>query len=124
MEMILTIILAALSLSGVTMYGLYSRAREILTADIRNLLEDCRRLSSWDDRSELKLMSWVEGDERKLHKKSVHDLHRVRNSMLKYFQIHCEMKEDEEFGSYQTPAQSYISFFFGEVLGFQKTRWK
>ena len=38
--------------------------------DIRNLLEDCRKLSSWDDiRSELKLISWIEGDERQLHKK-------------------------------------------------------
>lgn len=120
METIIAIVFGALGLSGVTAYGLRARARENLIADIRNLLEDCRGLKSWDDRSEYKLMSWVEGDERELHHKSLRELHRIRNSMIKYWQVHLEMQECEEYGELQTEPQSYRQFVLQEVLGLRK----
>jgi hypothetical protein len=123
MDMTLTFFFGAIGLSGVTLFGLYSRSRENLMVDIRNLLEDCRKLSSWDDvRSELKLMSWIEGDERELHKKSLLDLHRVRNSMIKYYQVHLEMQEGAEHGDFQSPPQSLARFVVHEVLGLQRKK--
>ena len=125
MDITLTIVIGLLGLSGFTLFGLIARAREHLMIDIRNLLEDCRKLSSWDDvRSELKLMSWIEGDERELHKKSLFDLHRVRNSMIKYYQVHLEMQEGTEYGKFQSPAQPFTQFVFHERLGLRRQRWK
>ena len=123
--MTLTILFGILGFSGISIFGLYSRARENLIIDIRNLLEDCRKLSSWDDvRSELKLMSWVEGDEREIHKKTLRDLHRVRNSMVTYYQVHLEIQEGEEYGASQTPSQPLSRFVIHEMLGMQKRLWK
>ncbi|MBM4027209.1 MAG: hypothetical protein FJ280_17650 [Planctomycetes bacterium] len=120
MDMTLTILFGILGLSGVTLFGLYSRARDILTSDIRNRLEDCRRLKSWNDRSEMKLISWVHGDERDLHKKSVRELHRIRNNMVTYWQIHLEMQESERYGEIQTQEQAFSDFVIQEVLGMSR----
>ena len=38
---------------GFSLYGWYARAKDYLIIDIRNVLEGCRALNSWDDRSEL-----------------------------------------------------------------------
>lgn len=122
MEIILGIIFGILSLTGITIYGLFLRAREILTADIRNLLEDCRRLSSWDERSEYKLLSWIHGSERELHSKSVRELLEVRNNMQEYWQIHYNMAEagpfGEEFDRYSKV--TFFVFFMREIFGFYR----
>lgn len=122
MEIILAIIFGILSLTGVTIYGLFSRAREILSADIRNLLEDCRRLSSWDERSEYKLLSWIHGSERDLHSKSVRELLEVRNNMQEYYQIHYNMAEAGPLGDepdMYAPVTFWM-FFIREVFGFYR----
>ena len=126
MEIMLAIVFGLLSLTGVTIYGLFLRAREILTADIRNLLEDCRHLSSWDERSEYKLLSWIHGSERELHSKSVRELLEVRNNMQEYFQIHHNMAEASPYGPEPDmyAKQTLPTFFIREILGLYKFRRK
>ena len=119
--MIVSIVFGVLGLTDITFYTIYNRVRENLMIDIRNLLEDCRKLSSWDDiRSELKLISWIEGDERQLHKKSILELHRIRNNMAKYWQTHLEMDENEPYGAFQTEPQTFHRFLLYEILGLCK----
>ena len=122
MEILLAIIFGLLSLTGISIYGLFLRAREILTADIRNLLEDCRRLSSWDERSEYKLLSWIHGSERELHSKSVRELLEVRNNMQEYYRIHYNMAGADPFGEefdMYAPVSLGV-FFIREIFGFYK----
>lgn len=69
----------------------YYRMKAHLAVDIRNLLEDCRGTESWDDRSELKLGPWVEGDERELHRKSLVALYRIRRQVREYYDVHLKM---------------------------------
>ena len=85
--------------------------------DISNLIEDCQELQSWDDRSESKLCSWVKGDERELHKKSLRELHSIHTNMIKYWQIHMEMDEKEPYGSFQTEPQPFRNFLWKETIG-------
>lgn len=117
MELFLSILFGVLGLTGFSFYTVYSRCRSHLMIDIRNLIEDCRKLKSWDDRSESKLFSWVEGDERELHKKTLRDLHRIRNNMIKYWQIHLEMDEQEPYGSFQTDPQPFGTYLWVEIMG-------
>jgi len=100
----LTLGLASIILTGLgfSLYSWYARAKDYIIIDIRNVLEDCRSLSSWDDcRSELKLGSWIGGDERELHRKSWWALRRIRCNMRRYYQIHAEMRDGEPYGTYQ-----------------------
>jgi len=89
------------TLLGFSVYGLFTRSKDHLILDIRNLLEDCRGVESWDDRSELKLYSWVGGDERGLHRRSWFALRRVYQDLLRYYRIHLEMADGVPFGEYQ-----------------------
>lgn len=91
----------AITLVGVSAYSLFTRSKDHLIIDIRNLLEDCRALESWDDRSELKLPSWVGGDERELHRRSWSALRRIRSEMVRYYEIHLEESEGVPFGEDQ-----------------------
>ncbi|MCP4118789.1 MAG: hypothetical protein GY737_26025 [Desulfobacteraceae bacterium] len=99
MQFIIGVLLA---ISGVSAYGVYCRRKDHVILDIRNVLEDCRSLKSWDDRSELKLGTWVEGDERELHRKSLRVLKRILKEMIRYYQIHLEMADGEPYGTYQS----------------------
>jgi hypothetical protein len=72
---------------GFSLYAWYARAKDYLIIDIRNMLEDCRALNSWDDRSELKLSPW--------------GLRRIRSDMWRYYQIHAEMHDGVPYGTYQ-----------------------
>ena len=124
MATFLSMIFGLLGVSGITFYGIYCRTKDNLIKDIHNLLEDCRTLSSWDDiRSELKLMSWIEGDERALHWKTLRELHSIRNSMIKYWQIHLEMQEKEKYGEFQTEPQSFKKFIFSEMLSLRRKKY-
>lgn len=86
---------------GFSLYPWYARAKDSLIIDIRNVLEGCRALISWDDRSELKLSSWVGGDERELHRQSWRALRRIRYDIRRYYQIHAEMRDGVPYGTYQ-----------------------
>jgi hypothetical protein len=87
---------------GFSFYPWYTRSKDYVIIDIQNVLEDCRALSSWDDcRSELKLPSWIGGDERDLHRRSLWALRRIRRDMWRYYQIHAEMRDGVPYGTYQ-----------------------
>ena len=94
LDLILGVASMVLTGIGFSLYAWYARAKDYLIIDIRNVLEDCRALSSWDDcRSELKLGPWIGGDERELHRKSWWALRRIRRDMWRYYQIHAEMRD-------------------------------
>jgi hypothetical protein len=91
-----------IALIGISAYGVYTRSKDHLILDINNALQDCRTLESWDDRSELKLCSWIDGDPRDLHKRSLMHLRKIRKDINRYYQIHEEMRDGEPFGTYQS----------------------
>ncbi len=91
-----------IALVGISAYGLYARSKDHVILDINNTLQDCRALESWDDRSELKLCSWIGGDERDLHKQSLMQLRKIRKDIIRYYRIHEEMRDGEPFGAYQS----------------------
>lgn len=124
MSIIVSIVFGLLGLSGITFYGVYSRTKDNLIKDIHNWLEGCRGLSSWDERSELKLISWVKGDERELHWKTLKELHSIRNNMIKYWHIHLEMEENEEYGAFQGKPQSFKEFVWSEMFPLKRKRYK
>lgn len=123
--MTVSVIFGVLGLSGITFWGLYNRARENLILDIRNLIEDCRGLPSWDDvRSELKLSSWLEGEEKQLHWRPLKSLHRARESMARCYWVHMEMQEGAEYGDFQPSPQPFSQFVVREMLGLRRYRWR
>lgn len=76
---------------GFNVYSYYCREKDLLIQDIEKLVEDCRGLSSFDDRSEYKLNSWLELGSGELHRKSLLSLKKIKNEMVRYFNIHIEM---------------------------------
>ncbi len=76
---------------GFNVYSYYCREKDLLIQDIEKLVEDCRRLSSFDDRSEYKLNSWLELGSGELHRKSLFSLKKIKGEMVRYFNIHIEM---------------------------------
>lgn len=80
-----------IGLLGFNVYSYYCREKDLLIQDIERLVEDCRRLSSFDDRSEYKLNSWLELGSGELHRKSLFSLKKIKNEMVRYFNIHIEM---------------------------------
>lgn len=126
MGILITLGILVLGVLLITLWSYYYHIRERLVMDICDLLEDCRKLSSWEDvRSELNLLSCAEGDEHELQRKSLRDLYRLREDMIKYYQIHREMRENQEFGTHQLRPQSFSEFLDREVLcGFRRARWK
>ena len=117
MELFISIVFGLFGLSGFTLYTFYSRWRKDLIIEIRNLLEDCRKLKSWGDKSELKLPSWIEGDEREFHKKSLSHLWCIRNNTIKYWQIHREMDDNEPYGTYQTKSPTFKQYLLQRTIG-------
>ena len=101
LDLILGVASMVLTGIGFSLYAWYARAKDYLIIDIRNMLEDCRALNSWDDRSELKLSPWVGRDERELHRQSWWGLRRIRSDMWRYYQIHAEMHDGVPYGTYQ-----------------------
>jgi len=41
---------------------------------------------------------------------------------VKYWQIHFEMEEEEEYGKFQTQAQPFSQFIIREMLGLKRGR--
>ena len=59
--------------------------------DIEEIIDDCINLSSFDDKSEDKMSSWLELGSGELHRKSLFSLRRIRKEMNRYFGIHLDM---------------------------------
>lgn len=81
-------------------FALRTNAKENLLKDIVAIINSCRGCSSFDERSESKLIQWLEGSEDMLHRKSMWDLWRIRREMGRYLVIHNEMADGVPFGTY------------------------
>ncbi len=69
--------------------------RTALVSDIDSLLLACRACSSWDDRSEYKLGSWIEHvPEQMIPFTSLPNLLKVRENLLQYLEIHQQSNTD------------------------------
>lgn len=69
--------------------------RERTLTDITNLLKECRELSSWDNRSEIKLYSWLEeNEEGELIILNLSTLLKIKENLLEYKKIHLDMMDD------------------------------
>lgn len=59
--------------------------------DIKEKLEKCRSLQSWDDKSELRLFSWIENrSEEKVEISKLSDLILIRKNLKEYYNLHIE----------------------------------
>jgi hypothetical protein len=66
--------------------------RSSILCDITSLLAACRRTKSWDNRSELKLYSWLDGhSEDEIVEEDIQELEIIRKSVIEYLQIHIDM---------------------------------
>jgi hypothetical protein len=69
--------------------------RAALVEEIENLLTQCRRFKSWDDRSELKLPSWIDFiSEDMIPYTSLSNLLKIRDSLQEYSSIHKGLDEE------------------------------
>lgn len=67
------------------------KIRVIYIKEINNILAECRKLESWDDRSELKLYSWLEGREGSyINISKLSDLILISENIKKYLEIHLK----------------------------------
>ena len=76
---IVSLLLAMISLGVAFWLYLCANARADLIAHIRDVLAECRRCESWDDRSELKLFSYIGAEERRLQSYRLKALVEIRN---------------------------------------------
>ena len=58
-------------LLGFNIYSYYCREKDQLINDINKIIEDCRKLSSFDEKSDDKMSSWLELGKGELHRKSM-----------------------------------------------------
>ncbi len=71
--------------------------RRRLSQTIRELLMACRQCRSWSDRSEGKLMQWIEYvDEKMIPYTSLPKMIRIKNSLESFLEIHKEMSRELE----------------------------
>lgn len=67
-----------------------------LIKNIKETLSKCRKLKSWDDRSEIKLYSWLEGKrEQEFEILKLSELLAINNNLLEYYDIHLQLCEEE-----------------------------
>lgn len=65
--------------------------RKKVIKDIKEILEKCRGLKSWNDRSELKLYSWIKNrSEEEIEISKLSDLILIKNNLQKYYKIHLD----------------------------------
>lgn len=86
--------------------------RSSILCDITSLLAACRRMNSWDNRSELKLYSWLEEhSEDELGEEDIQTLEIILKSVIEYLQIHIEMDRqlmNVEFDNYANESFLYL----------------
>ncbi|GEM_PF-3037869 len=76
-----------------------------IICDITSLLSACRRTMSWDNRSELKLYSWLDNhSEEEIIKQDEKELEIIRKSILEYLKIHLDMDDKLK----EVPIETYI----------------
>jgi dimeric dUTPase (all-alpha-NTP-PPase superfamily) len=92
-ELIISLISLIVTAAGVSVFSLYLKRKEALLHHIKELLNHLRSMSSWDNRSELKLFQWMyESDEGTLHYRSLLELRNILNSLYSYWAVHQSME--------------------------------
>jgi len=75
-------------------------------------------MDSFDDHSEDKLISWLEGGEDVLHRKTIRQLKRIRREMWHYLMVHHEMSDSVSYGTYQSASNKS---FWRKILNLFKS---
>lgn len=92
MENFISLIIAILLFLLGYSTGANRREQDLIVKDVKAIIRECRRLSSWDDKSELKLFSWLlETPEDMLHRCSLKKLRQIKSSINKYLVVHYDM---------------------------------
>lgn len=78
------------------LFAFYIYEKSNLIQDIKGAVKACKDQESFDDRSETKLISWLEGTEEELHRKSLWRLKKIKNEMWRYLDIHIQMDIDSD----------------------------
>lgn len=69
--------------------------RSLILCDITSLLAACRRTMSWDNRSELKLYSWLDDhSEEEIKEQEIEELENIRRNVIEYLRIHIDMDSE------------------------------
>jgi hypothetical protein len=87
-------IFGAVSVFGL-LFAFYVYEKNNLIQDIKELVKDCREQESFDDRSEDKLMSWLDGTENDLQRKNLWRLKQIKKEMWHYLEIHVQMELED-----------------------------
>ena len=88
---VVALILSIISITSAYYYSYRAK----LIKDAYNILSQLRGLVTWDERSEYKLSSWMNGvNETELHRVSLIELKRIRSSLSEYHGVHVEMLAD------------------------------
>ena len=69
--------------------------RDTLLLEINNILRECRNTKSWDDHSEYKLRSWLEGNsEQEIYFLTLSELLIIKKNLQLYLKIHLDMDKN------------------------------
>lgn len=96
---------------------LCTNARNNLMAEIKEVLCTCRACRSWDDRSEMKLVQYIGGEENRLGRYSLRALVEIRNRAYEYWKVHLEMEERGDEYPFRVPFCTWKQFLRCELLG-------
>ena len=91
LELLLSILsIVSFIVGAIGLYlAIYYEKKSNLKDDVLSVLADCKNCSSWDERSEYKLSSWMNGTSvNDLHRLPISDLKQIRRNLRKYYAIH------------------------------------
>lgn len=114
---IVSFLLALISLFVSFWLYLCTNARANLIAQIREVLSQCRACESWDDKSEMKLFSYIGAEENRLNSYRLKALVEVRNRAYDYLYVHQKMDDEDAERMYNSPYCTWRQFLKYEVLG-------
>lgn len=106
-------------LSILLAYWLYlcANARNNLVSQIRDVLSQCRACESWDDRSEMKLFSYIGAEEARLNCYRLRALVEIRNRAYDYLYLHQKMDDECAERMFRSPFCTWRQFVKYELLG-------
>lgn len=82
-------------------YDNFEKCSTVL-CNIQSLLARARNTVSWDNRSELKLFSWLnDHSEKELDELSYEELLDVQGNVIEYLKLHLEMESEQQQGDYE-----------------------
>ena len=96
---------------------LCTNARNNLISEIREVLINCRKCDSWDERSELKLFQYIGAEENRLGRYTLRALVEIRNRTYEYWKVHLEMEERGDDYPFPVPFCTWKRFLRYELFG-------